>query len=316
MRNMDVNSCWSTPESQGAKPEIRNPKSEGNSKPEIRKRSACDSRRISGFGFWSFLGISGFGFLVLATGCVDNRAQTSTAPPADLVSASQALATHQPTAAIADSQAFLDNQPTGPMAAQALYFKGRGYEELARSSAADRSSNFLAARSSYLLALQQSPGQKLEADIHTNLAIVDFYMDYFADCIQEASVAMSMMPWNEVRGNLLLHTGFSEQRLGRFTDADQTFRQVEQRYPGTALAQRAQEHEGQDKFYVQVATFDSPTTADQAAQSLRSRNIVVSQRSDAQGHTVIDVGPKPTYAEAKVILEQLKSEFPNAEIVP
>jgi tetratricopeptide (TPR) repeat protein len=232
------------------------------------------------------------------------------------VAASQALANHQATAAISDSQSFLENQPTGPLAAQALYFKGRGYEELHAVSPADRAGNLVQARACYLLALQQSPAPKLEADIHTSLAIVDYFQDNFADCIEEAHVAMSLLPWNDVRGNLLLHTGFSEQRLGRFTDADQTFRQVEQRYPGTGLAERAREHEGQTKFYVQLATFDSQATADQASQSLRSRKVVVSQRSDAQGHTVIDVGPKNSYPEAKMILDELQGEFPNAVIVP
>jgi len=303
-------------ESRELKSEIRNQKSEGMTKtrnPKLRRRQDFLD---FGFRISDFLRISGFGFLISAVGCVETHPSQPAPPPPELVSASQALANHQPTAAISDSESFLMNQPTGPQAAQALYFKGRGFEELANASAADRSANFLSARSSYLLALQQSPAPKLEADIHTSLAIVDFYMDYFADCIQEAHVAMSMIPWNEVKGNLLLHTGFSEQRLGRFTDADQTFRQVEQRYPGTALADQAREHEGQRQFYVQVATFGSQATADGASQSLRSRNMIVSQRTDAQGHTVIDVGPKQTYPEAKVLLEQLRGEFPSAVIVP
>jgi SPOR domain/Tetratricopeptide repeat len=250
-------------------------------------------------------------------GCGENHPVAEAPQPSpELVAASQALTNHQPDLAISYAGSFLQNQPTGPLAAQALYFQGRGHEELVATSPADRDRNLVEARACYLLALQQSPAKPLEADIHTSLAIVDFFQDSFPDCIQEASVAMSLVPPGEVKGNLLLHTGLSEQRLGRFTDADQTFRQVEQQYPGTGIAESARQHEGRTKFYVQLATFKTPDAADQASQSLRSRNIVVSQSTDAAGHTIIDVGSFDTYTDAKKMLEQLQAEFPNAEIVP
>jgi hypothetical protein len=108
----------------------------------------------------------------------------------------------------------------------------------------------------------------------------------------------------------------SEQRLGRFTDADQTYRQVEQRYAGTPMAERARMNEGRNKFFVQLPPAPSQDAGDRAAQSLRGRNLVVSQSTDAGGHTVIDVGSYDTYPQAKTVLDQLQSEFPNAEIVP
>jgi tetratricopeptide (TPR) repeat protein len=303
------------------KPETRNQKSErlrraGNPKAEIRRKSDQRLGILSGFGLWSFIRISGFGFLVSAVvGCGDNH--PSSQPPApELMAASQALANHQPEQVIFNARQFLENQPTGPEAAQALYFEGRGHQELNASNLNDRNRNLEDARRCYLLAIQQSPAPKLEADIHIGIAIVDYQLDNFADCIQEASVAMQMTSSNDLKGNLLLYTGMSQQRLGRFTDADQTYRQVEQRYAGTPMADRARMNEGRSKFFVQLPPAPSQDAADRAAQSLRGRNLVVSQSTDAGGHTVIDVGSYETYPQAKTVLDQLHGEFPNAEIVP
>jgi hypothetical protein len=167
-----------------------------------------------------------------------------------------------------------------------------------------------------MLALQQNPPQDLEALIYTSLSNVAFFQDDYPNCIQYASVAMSMTNSPRVQSYLLFRTGMSEQRLGRFTDADQTFRQVEQRYPNTEVAQAAKEHEGLRNFYVQVATYGKQEEADHATEILSKNGVVVSQRTDAAGHVIIDDGPFATYTQAKTVRDGLVKDFPNALIIP
>ena len=50
---------------------------------------------------------------------------------------------------------------------------------------------------------------------------------------------------------------------------------------------------------MQLATFSSPAQANQAAASLKPTGVIISQRTDAKGQTIIDDGPFSTYADAK-----------------
>lgn len=264
---------------------------------------------------WTFALLAALAFAAVS-GCGDSHPSQPPGAPSELIAASQALANKQPELVISDSRAFLDKQSTGPLAAQALYFEGRGEEDLIPTNAADRQRNLSEARSCYLLALQQNPPQALEADIYTSLSNVSFFQDDYPNCIQYATVAMSMTNLPKVQSYLLFRMGMSEQRLGRFTDADQTFHQVEQRYPNTELAQAAKEHEGLRNFYVQVATYGKQQDADHATEMLSKNGVVVSQRTDAAGHVIIDDGPFATFTQAKNVRDSLVKDFPNALIVP
>jgi tetratricopeptide (TPR) repeat protein len=275
-------------------------------------------RRMNSFCILHFaLCISAF-----LVGCHSNPAappqpaQPPLQPPASLIAANQALATQQPDVAIADAQGYLRSQPSGPYAAQAWYMEGRGYYMKVASSPGESQNNLLQARTCYLEALQKNPDPALEGDIRAEYANVAFFQDDFAETIQQASAAMPLEKTPQTNAFLLLRIGMSEQRLGRFTDADQTFRQVMQRYPGTPIAESAREHEGQNNFYVQLATYTDKKLADQALASLRSGGVIISQRTDSKGNTIIDAGPYSTYADAKKVKDQLQANFPLALIVP
>lgn len=237
-------------------------------------------------------------------------------PPPSLVAANDALNAHEPDAAIADAQSYLRSQPTGLQAAQAWYFEGRGYELKLGADPSGVETNLSQARTCYLEALQLNPAPTLEGDVRASYSNVAFFQDDFAEAIQQATAAIPLVTVPQTKAFLLLRIGLSQQRLGRFTDADQTFRQVEQRYAGTPLADAAREHEGHREFYVQLATYDNRAVADQALASLRTQGVIISERTDAHGNTVIDTGPFTTYGDAKKMKTQLQKNFPQALIVP
>jgi tetratricopeptide (TPR) repeat protein len=253
----------------------------------------------------------------LLPGCAGNSPPTTPLqPPASLVAANDALSANQPDTAIADAQSYLHSQPYGPQAAQAWYFEGRGYEMKLAADPDESQRNLFEAHSCYLEALQQGPVPTVEGDIRASLSNVAFFQDDFAEAIRQASAAMPLVNSAKTKSFLLFRIGVSQQRLGEFTDADLTFHQVEQQYPGTPLAQASHDHEGQKDFYVQLATYGSRDVAERALASLRSNGVIISERTDSKGNTVIDNGPFSTYADAKKVKDQLQKSFPQALIVP
>jgi tetratricopeptide (TPR) repeat protein len=144
---------------------------------------------------------------------------------------------------------------------------------------------------------------------------VYFFQDRFGDAIFQATNALPLVKSQQVKSFLLLREGECQQRLGRFTDADQTFRKVEQLYPNSPVAEAARDHEGHKSFYVQLATYDNDLQAEQAINSLQSSGAVIS-KSTTKGLTIIDAGPYPSYTDAKNEKDKLIKNFPQATIVP
>jgi tetratricopeptide (TPR) repeat protein len=226
------------------------------------------------------------------------------------------LANHQPDNAIAAARAFLAEESTGPRASEALYLEGRGFEERTSTSPEDRNRNLSEARSCYWQSLQQNPPPSLERDVYTSLSSSDFQLDNYADCIQESTAAMQLSTDSGAKENLLYRIAVCQQRLGTFTAADQSFRQVEQRYPNTTLAQSAHQREGMREFYVQVGTFAHPEQATAVADALTKGGSVVSQRTNTDGDIIVDAGPYPTFKQAKALLDSIIRQYPLAVVVP
>jgi hypothetical protein len=120
----------------------------------------------------------------------------------------------------------------------------------------------------------------------------------------------------EIQSVLLYRMGISEQRMGRFSDADVTFQLVQSRYPNMAIARSAEEHVGLRNFYVQLATYNTAVGADRAIASLQNSRVVLSKHVDTAGHTVIDAGPFPNYEAAKDLETRFEPQYPDALIVP
>jgi tetratricopeptide (TPR) repeat protein len=263
--------------------------------------------------------------------CAPSPAPTKPAgPPPALTAANQALAYGRSEAqrgnvagadryadeAISDAGSYLSASPYGPEAAEAFYLQGRGYELKVSSGPTERMGNMAQARSAYQLALGRSPSPALEGNIRASLSNVTFFQDDFAAAIDQATQASKLVDSGEVKGLLLFRIGVCQQRLGEFTNADYTFNQVMQRYPGSGVAEAAREHAGQREFYIQLATYPSPEAAEKELTRLRSSGAIITRRSDAQGHTIADIGPFSTYQDAKKSKDSLGNGFPDALIVP
>jgi tetratricopeptide (TPR) repeat protein len=254
---------------------------------------------------------------LLATGCNLNQPPSPPPPPpTQLIAARDALSNQQPDNAITAARAFLIEESTGPRAAEAMYLEGRGFEERTSNGPEDRRENLTEARSCYWQSLQQNPPKSLERDVYTSLSNTDFYLDHYADCIQESSAAMELSTDRDSKENLLYRIGVCQQRLGTFDSADQTFRQVEQRYPNTKFAQSAHQLEGSRQFFVQVATFAHPEQAAAAADALTKAGTIVSTRTNNDGDVILDAGPYPTFKQAKALRDSIIRDYPLAVIVP
>jgi tetratricopeptide (TPR) repeat protein len=233
-----------------------------------------------------------------------------------LVSSNQALGMGRSDEAISDAGDYLRRNPYGPEAAEAFYLQGRGYEQKISDNPTEMSGNLSQARDCYQLALGRSPSDALEGNIRASLSNVSFFQDDFAGAIDQASQAMRLTDSAGVKSFLLYRIGVSQQRLGEWTSADETFNQVIQKYPGSSLAEAAREHLGQRQFYVQLATYSRPEDAEKGLMHLAGTGVIVTRRTDSHGRTVADTGPFETYQEAKKAKVQLGSAFPQALIVP
>ncbi len=254
-----------------------------------------------------------------AVGCHDGGPPAAPAGPAaggPVEAARAAVQARQFDAAVADADDYLRGQPHGTRAAEALYYKGFADQERSVAGEAERRRDLYEARAAYLAALNQHPNPLLEGYVRSGLSTVALNQDDFPTAIEQAAAAMPLVDSADTRASLLFNRGLAEQRLSRFTDADQTFRQVEQQYPGTPVAVAARQRVGQREFFVQLATFASPADADRATGSLRANGSVVTRRSDAAGRTVLDVGPFSTYPAARQQRDAVGDAFPTAVVVP
>ena len=253
--------------------------------------------------------------LAAATGCPEPSAERVT--PGPLESARNALRAEQFDAAVADADDSLRGQPHGPEAAEANYIKGYAFQNKSFQDApADRREDLVAARSAYEAALAERPPSILQGYVRTGLSNVALYEDDFPTAIEQAALAMPLVERPQTKAGLLYNTGLAQQRLGRFAEADQTFRQVIQRSPGTPPAAAAEQHLGRHDFFVELPPYATSAAADRAAVSLRSTGSVLSRRSDAAGRTVLDLGPFSTYTAARQQRDALSGSFPTALVVP
>jgi outer membrane protein assembly factor BamD (BamD/ComL family) len=241
------------------------------------------------------------------------------APPADnpqLASGYRALGEQQSELAIERADQFLRANPSGPGSSEALYLKGRGFEQKTASDPAEMKRNLLEARMAYADALNQHPSRSTEGYIRASLSNVAFFQDDFPTSFAEASKAYGIVESPAIQSVLLYRMGVCEQRMGRFSDADRTFQSVQSRYSNTPIARSAGEHIGLRNFYLQLATYNTAAGADRAIASLQNSRVTISKHTDSGGHTVIDAGPFPNYETAKDMQTRFGEQYPDALIVP
>jgi len=214
------------------------------------------------------------------------------------------------------TQQIVAQNPPAEQMAEALYLQGRAYEEITAATPPEAAANLAAARRAYVQALQQNPSGALEGRIRTAVANVAYHQEDYATALQQWQAAFNQIDLDDQRPWILYRIGLSHQRLGQFDRADQAFAQVQQRYPGTLPAQRAQQHQGYRQFYVQLGTFSSPTLAERLAASVRKKGYQPLIMPDTAGRQTVRVGPVQTWAEARKLQGQLGDEFTDTMIVP
>jgi tetratricopeptide (TPR) repeat protein len=209
-----------------------------------------------------------------------------------------------------------DPQARGEDRAAALYLRGRALEELPAANDAEKLQNLAAARRAYVAALSHSPGKALEGRIRSGVANVAYHQEDYNTSMQQWTAAYELTDLPDQKPWILYRIGLSQQRLGQFDLADRTFAQVQQQYPGTEPANRAREKQGVRQFYVQVGVFAQAATAQKTIDALKRMGHKPLQSRDAQGRTVISVGPAPTWASARALQQRVAPQYPDAVIMP
>jgi cell division septation protein DedD len=110
----------------------------------------------------------------------------------------------------------------------------------------------------------------------------------------------------------------TEQRLGRWSQADQTFGTVQEQAAGSPLAAAAHALEGSRGFYVQVAKTANAHDAQSVITDLRQHGLTAQAVRDPNGASFdyVRVGPLTEYAQAQNLKARLASLYPQALIVP
>jgi outer membrane protein assembly factor BamD (BamD/ComL family) len=270
--------------------------------------------------------------LLSATGCGGKGARAARRPASPSATASApiaagsfpldpgyaALEQRNYNAAIAQADAFLASQPHGEGTAEALYLKGRGFEgkNAAGVSEPEAKANLQAARDAYVEALGMNPRQPLLSYIQASLGNVAYFQDDYPTAIAQLTASLDGLDKPEVKAWALYRIGLSHQRVGQFQQADQAFAAVQQQFPGTEPARRAQEHQGARAFYVQLATFASAAPADRAVADLKKQGVTAASVAGPAGRAVLRAGPVASYSQAQYLRARFLDKYPDALIVP
>jgi tetratricopeptide (TPR) repeat protein len=248
----------------------------------------------------------------LLSGCAsqDNNVKT-------LRAGYDALNAHQYDQAMTAANKVLAANPQKTLPAEAHYLRGRAFEAKAMNnggSAADLQN----ARNEYIAAVGMPHAPNLDGRARAGVAIVAYYQEDFPTAFAQWQEALTKLEKPEDRALTQYRLGQTAQRLGRWSDADAFFAQVQQNAAGTDLANRAKQHQGARNFNVQLATFANPQQANQAVAEARKQGVNAMTVPDAANpsHLLLRVGPMGTYGEAKAIKAKFAAVYPNAVIIP
>ena len=205
---------------------------------------------------------------------------------------------------------------TGPVRAKALYLRGRAFEERSAEGAGELASNLLTARLAYVEALRNSPSPKLQTYIHTSMGKVAFFQEDYPAAERELLQANRTAGNDDNRMAIVFFLARSQQRLGRFVDADKNFAILIHDYPNTDWANKANEVRGARAFYVQLGAYSSIANADAAAVAVRRRGVNPIRLVDSKRRQLLRVGPCASYAQAATLRGRLADAYPGAIILP
>lgn len=200
--------------------------------------------------------------------------------------------------------------------AAGYYLHGRAIEQRVKADPAAAQNDLALARTDYNRALQLAPPKKLEGYIRASLANVDYFQDDYNGALEQWSAAYNLLSEPDLKAWTLYRIGLSQQRMGRFEQADKTFLQVQNTFPGTEQASRAHERHGIRGFQVQLATYTNVKSAEAAVAELKKQGVVPTKTTDARGLSIVRVGPMMSYAEAMQVKQRFAGKYPDAIILP
>jgi tetratricopeptide (TPR) repeat protein len=233
----------------------------------------------------------------------------------DLKAGYTALDQREYEAALDKADHYLQENPAGNGAASAMYLRGRALEQRTKRTDAESDSNLREARAAYEKALASNPGKRLDSYIRASLGNVCYWLGDYAAAERQWAAAFNELEEGDLKAWVLYRQGLCQQRLGKWSAADQTFVQVRQQWPGTVQAERSAAHEGWKAFYVQVAAFQSPATADKTVSQLQHQGFPVGRQTKGNLHLVL-VGPARSYDNAVDLRTKILGQYHDAMIVP
>ena len=259
---------------------------------------------------------TGLSILFIVTSLISGGCASDGESRKQLESGYAALDAKNYDAAIAAADEHLHRASGGPGSAEALYLRGRALEQRQAGSPQQSRSDWQAARAAYTEALNQKPAPKLEAHVRAGLANVAYFLDDYPTAMREWALAYDKLEDPDAKSWVLYRLGLCHQRMGSFVEADKVFGQVQHDFPNTVPAQRAHEHAGARAFTVQLATYANRTTADAALAALRREGVTPTATIDAQGRSIVRVGPMSNYQQALALKQRYAERYPDAIILP
>jgi tetratricopeptide (TPR) repeat protein len=244
----------------------------------------------------------------LLAGCADNPQSRQ-----QLDAGEQALTARQYDQAIRSADAALS--AGGSDDAEANYLRGRAIEERPKPDAAAAARDLAMAQAAYLSGLTQHPSVPLSGLLHGQLGNIAYYRDDFATALREFSAAEAQLDQPQWKAWVLYRMGICQQCLSRFEDADRTFQQVREDYPGTEPAARAAARQGIRGFYVQIGAYGRFADIQKAAAAVTAVGSVPLKTTN-RNLTVIRTADMPSYAQAQQLRAQLAGEYPDAMVMP
>jgi tetratricopeptide (TPR) repeat protein len=199
--------------------------------------------------------------------------------------------------------------------AQAYYLRGRAEEDRPKPDANLAVADWEKARTDYQAALNLHPPKALAARCRAGLANIAFAQEDYAVATFQYMTALDDLEQPDWRANALYRIGEAQQRVGRFDDADKTFKRLESEYPDQAVTAKGIAREGVKEFFVQVGTFADLNAAQAALTTVQHAGLTARQIAD-QGLIAVRAGPYATYIEAEKAQATIAGQFPGAKVGP
>jgi tetratricopeptide (TPR) repeat protein len=229
----------------------------------------------------------------------------------DLDSDKVALAGHRYELAVAKADALIAQKPT----AEAYYLRGRAEEDRAKIDQQITEADFSKARKDYQKALELQPTPQLTALLHNQLANIAYFENDYQTALSEWGRCYDQLDTPDAQAHALYRMGICQQRMSNFDEADHTFISVQQRFPQSAFAAGAAQHQGVRQFSLQLGVYENPADAAKAAKAAQDAGQTVQQTAD-RGTTIVRVGPFDSFFQANTVKARLSNACPDSIVLP